>query len=324
MNKRHTLLGQDPNKFVGATVQVFEFGNGRYEHSMIFAATSLEPLVYLLEDPLRHIREIQGVFPYDGAIDKREQIPWGMRAPITAIITHGSRSLPSIVKAAQLGLMNKSVIGWINDMPSDEKPQLQEESKTKIYKEVRNMYPEGAFFAEFAVGTRTLYITYFNRTTNSTTPRYSKSLTDISLAFPNANTAGTGIKNMLGTIHFDLYDGGIPIMPIDRAQYIVSYLENPTWLAGQLNKPMSYKRTNALLVAKGTAIKPEKPPKNPTTGKKPFFAHNALYKDEYPNVTVEGLSDCPGPIEPCTLLPTQENPGTDPSYVVHDMIVKTY
>lgn len=219
----------------------------------------------------------------------------------------------------------------IERMDSTRKAKLTDQEVAALAQSFnRLLYPNGGFYAEFAVATRTLNIVYFRSRLGRGS--YSGDITDVTLSKPTVSVGLGGsspLKYQLqprGTVHFDLVPKSPlagPANPSLRAEFVGQLLERP-WLALRLAKDRGYyleaEPRFALRGRKYLTIEPT------TYRKEPVPID--LDSEVFPDIVVDGLSTGPvgdeAQVEPCTVLEWREVPPGSGNYMWVKVIVKVY
>lgn len=284
------------------------FGNGRKEFNIIGFSNNLDQLVNVLEDPVSFFRTVQAQFGYDASVSKSQQFPWSLRPPVTAILRPGYPKVGATAEDSSNLRFAKAVnfAGY----------SLEGRTLGQLLATFQADHKFGAFFAEFALNTRTLFITYFEpRLDLDDDPiphRYQGGITPVTKSEIADPISPVGPQAYL---HFDLMKAGDIVTPLDRANYIVSYIEDRDFLRKTLEKESNITTSSSMMTLPGGAT--FKPSPSSVGLAPPYKSRTTLL----PTITVEGLSDGTGPIEPCTLAPVMVAGAT---LEYGDILVKSY
>lgn len=300
-----------------AAIVPLNFG-GRTEHNVILFASNLNQLVTLLNDPVKYVRDIQGDFPFHSSVDRLHRLPWSLRPPVTAFLRPG---YPPKVKTTEgsggltfgdSGILQRTAKAFSF---ANMNTELTMEELLDIF---MADHPNGAFYAEFALNTRTIFITYFQPIPSKPTtdpPRYRQRRTPITINRISDSILPVGPQSL---VHFDLDRSPDFVLPLDRAEFVVSYIENLGFLGDMMVSQDDFGSATTQMAPRTTGITV-----TPVTGSaRPTFKSKVT--DEtipYPTIVVESLSDGDGPIAPCTVVPVVYEGGT---YIYYDMLIKSY
>lgn len=282
-----------------AAVVPLNFGGGRVEYNVLAFGSDLDQLTLLLTNPSKYFRDTE--YKYKTGVPAPQAKSWTLNPPVTAILRSGYPAKTSLIKAFQFAGFDLT------------------QSFEDLLTNFQSQYAAGAFLAEFAVETRTVFIVYFEPISPVQTARYLLDRTPVTI-----NTVVSGPLGNQAYAHFDLHNGATKITPVDRANFIVSYIENPDFIKSILDKRNTdFGSAVPPMVDHGQEIEPA-PVAFPVG--KPSFQSKVSRRTmgvsvAYPTITVESLMDGTGPVEPCTVAPLVLEGGT---YEYHDILVKSY
>lgn len=201
-----------------AAVLTLDYGDGNMEFSVLYYSDVWEELIKILDDPKGFFKEVCGEY----TIDIPTNLPVGTggrvadwnfgEGAVTAIFINSKRNKNSLEKLATLGAGSEGDTGVMLSafMPA---PAATFESLEEATK--------GTFMAEYAIGTKTLTITY-----NPGSPkdgRYrAEQLSSIVLAFPDISVN----DEEYCSFHADLEPGAA-----SRTAFAMAYLESPESVA---------------------------------------------------------------------------------------------
>jgi len=313
------------DNFEGVYMQIYDRLKPKGEAAITLTCKDFDGLVYLLSNPAKALRELKAKFKYAPDVDRDHQLPWLLRDGVVVVIRPATDTLNTLVTGAAL-----------LELPiSEDVGIFGSEKRQKFLAELHQTFDNGAFYAEFSNETRVLNVYYFGRKNPRKEILYQKGFTPMTLIHALPDAKGTGFEHMPGTLHFDLFDGESEVTQEDLAHYVVSYLEDPRWLAGRLSDQRTFFKTSGVIKGSLGGTKPVIQPDEPVEIDRRFASVVEIDRNLRPTVIIdnlkdkgtpqEGMRDPGGPTEPCNKATVFEhNLGGENVYVLDNLTIKDY
>lgn len=302
-----------------AALTTLDYDKPQPEFAVALFAPNLDALVPLLANPQEYILlNTQPGFPYPANGLKPT---WNTIPPITVILRDG-RYEASLFNR---GLAYSKVPLVVPGAPADDvdlAAATPEQIKAQLMRNFDFLYGcTGAFYAELALRTGLIHVTYFDRRPCPGVPTHDPAHPAPTSRYGHTISPVTINKVSFGPIseafiHFDLKPDETQaeiITDEDRAKFIVSFIENRSMLASLLSGK-DFSAHDAVVVDRTDPITPIDPPNI----SEPTFVPRV---DGPGRITVEGLSTGNNTVEPCTVLTASVD---DDEYTYDEMYIKAY